>query len=74
MNNEDLEQIRGLIREALDGAVVAIGAEMSVRFGEVTGRLDRMDATLTNRGKQVAAGTRAIRRLPAGDFHSGCRL
>jgi hypothetical protein len=60
MTNQDLEQIRALIREALDGAVVSIGTEMSTRFGEVNGRLDRMDATLTNLGKQVAAGTRAI--------------
>jgi hypothetical protein len=60
MNDQDLNQIRTLIREALDGAVVSIGTEMSTRFGEVTGRLDRMDATLANVGKQVAAGTRAI--------------
>jgi hypothetical protein len=60
MTGEDLNQIRVLVREALDGAVVSIGTEMSTRFGEVNGRLDRMDATLTNLGKQVAAGTRAI--------------
>jgi cellulase/cellobiase CelA1 len=60
MTNEDLNQIRVLVREALDGAVVSIGTEMSTRFEEVNGRLDRMDATLTNLGKQVAAGTRAI--------------
>jgi len=60
MTNQDLDQIRALIREALDGAVVSIGAELSTRFSEVTGRLDRMDATLANLGKQVASGTRAI--------------
>jgi hypothetical protein len=60
MTPEDLDQIRGLVREALDGAVVSIITEMSTRFSEVNGRLDRMDATLTNLGRQVAAGTRAI--------------
>jgi hypothetical protein len=48
MNDQDFEQIRILIREALDREVVSIGTEMSTRFGEVTQRLDRMDATLTN--------------------------
>jgi hypothetical protein len=60
MTNRDLDQIRALIREALDGAVVSIGAELSIRFSEITGRLDRMDARLANLGKQVDVGTRAI--------------
>ena len=32
----------------------------NIRFSEVGQRLDRMDATLTNLGKQLAAGTRTI--------------
>ena len=60
MTDQDLGQIRALIRGALDAAVVSIGTEMGTRFGEVNAHLARIDATLTNLGKQVAAGTRAI--------------
>lgn len=45
---------------ALDGAVRTIIIEMGTRFGEVNQRLDRIDATLVNHGKQLAAGTKTI--------------
>lgn len=51
------------LRTALDGAVHTIITEMGIRFGEVNQRLDRVDATLVNHGKQLAAGARALRRL-----------
>jgi hypothetical protein len=38
----------------------AILGEMGTRFGEVNGRLDRMDATLQMHGKMIASGTKAI--------------
>jgi hypothetical protein len=63
MTDQDFDQIRALIREGLDSAVVSIGsdcsklrAEMGAHFGEVTECLDRMDATLARLGKQVIAG------------------
>jgi hypothetical protein len=48
---------------ALDGAVRTIITEMGIRFGEVNQRLDRMDATFVNHGKQLAAGAWAIAGL-----------
>lgn len=33
---------------------------MGIRFGEVNQRLDRIDGTLTNHGKQIAPGARSI--------------
>jgi hypothetical protein len=42
---------------ALDGAVQTIITEMGIRFGEVNQRLDRIDATLVNHGKQIGAWT-----------------
>jgi len=60
MTDQDLNQIRTLIREALDGAVVSIGTEMSTRFGEVNARLDRIDATLTDMEKEIAVGVHKL--------------
>jgi hypothetical protein len=48
--------------------------EMGLRFDEVNQRLDRMDATLTNHGKQIAAGTRAIGGFTEWGQQSGSRL
>src|ERR1019366_1013185 len=54
------DQLKPELKFALDGAVQTIISEMGVRFGEVNQRLDRMDATLVNHGKQLASGARAI--------------
>lgn len=56
LNDDDKQWIR----EALDGVLNTVITEMGIRFGEVNGRLDRIDATLVLHGKQLAAGTRAI--------------
>jgi len=48
------------MRETTDRALNAILSEMGTRFGEVNGRLDRMDATLQVQAKQIAGGTKAI--------------
>jgi hypothetical protein len=47
---------------ALDGAVQTIITEMGIRFGEVNKRLGWIDATLIQRGKQLAAYVQAIGR------------
>lgn len=48
------------LKYALEAAVQTIITEMGIRFGEVTQRLDRIDATMVNHGKQLAAGARSI--------------
>lgn len=50
-------------REAITSAVELLITEMGIRFAEVNGRLDRVDATLQMHGKQIAAGTKAIAAL-----------
>jgi hypothetical protein len=54
------DQLKSELKFALDGAVQTIISEMGVRLGEVNQRLDRMDATLVNHGKQLASGAQAI--------------
>ena len=61
------DRLRAFMRETTDRALNAILSEMGTRFGEVNGRLDRMDATLQVQAKQIAGGTKAI----AG-FRCGC--
>jgi hypothetical protein len=51
------------LASALDGAVQTIVTEIGIRFGEVSQRLDRVDATLVEHGKQVAAGAQALAGL-----------
>jgi hypothetical protein len=53
-------EVKSELKFALDGAVQTIISEMGVRLGEVNQRLDRMDATLVNHGKQLASGAQAI--------------
>lgn len=48
---------------ALGGAVQTIITELGIRFGEVNQRFDRIDLTLANHSKQLAAGTRSIAGL-----------
>lgn len=60
LNDDDKQWILETMRSMLDGAVETMITEMGVRFGEVNGRLDRIDATLVLHGRQLAAGTRAI--------------
>ena len=48
------------MRETEERILSAILGEMGTRFGEVNGRLDRMDATLHMHGKMIAAGTKTI--------------
>jgi hypothetical protein len=48
------------LRGALDNVFDRIRTEMRIRFAEVTTRLDRMDATLAEHGKQLASYQRAI--------------
>ena len=54
------DDLKTALKFAVDGAVETIITEMGIRFGEVNQRLDRIDATLVNHGKQLAAGARAI--------------
>ena len=62
-DTEDKEWIRAELRTGLDRVVDTVITEMGVRFGEVNGRLDRIDATLVNHAKQLGGGTRAIAGL-----------
>jgi hypothetical protein len=57
------EELKMELRSALDGLAQTIITEMGIRFGEVNHRLDRIDATLVEHGKQLAAGARAIAGL-----------
>jgi hypothetical protein len=63
LGTEDKDWIRVELRNSLDRVVDTMITEMGVRFGEVNGRLDRIDATLVNHAKQLGAGTRAIAGL-----------
>jgi hypothetical protein len=58
-----LEANKEDFRFALDAAVQTIITEMGIRFGEVNKRLDRMDATLIEHGKQLGAGGRSLAAL-----------
>jgi len=68
MTNQDLFEIRNLIREALDTAVVSISAQISTQFNDLIKRLDRTDATLTILGNQVTASTRPIASFSRVEF------
>jgi hypothetical protein len=60
LDAEDKDWIRTELRTGLDRVVDTMITEMGVRFGEVNGRLDRIDATLVNHTKQLASGARSI--------------
>ena len=53
-------ELKAALRESAEWMVRLLIDEMGIRFGEVNQRLDRIDATLINHGKQLAAGARAI--------------
>lgn len=51
------------LESKIESAVQTLLTEMGIRFGEVTQRLDRIDATLTNHARQLGAGARSIAGL-----------
>ena len=53
-------ELKAALRESAGWMVRLLIDEIGIRFGEVNQRLDRIDATLVNHGKQLAAGARAI--------------
>lgn len=53
-------ELKAALKESAEWTVHLLIDEMGIRFGEVNQRLDRIDATLVNHGKQLAAGARAI--------------
>jgi uncharacterized protein involved in exopolysaccharide biosynthesis len=67
VTKQDLLELKGELtvdfRNAITSAVELLITQMGTRFGEVNGRLDRIDATLQMHGKQIAAGTKAIAAL-----------
>lgn len=60
------DDLKIALRESAQWMVDLLVTEMGIRFGEVNQRLDRMDATLTNHGRQIAAGTKAIAGFQSG--------
>lgn len=48
------------LKESAEWVANMVITEMGIRFGEVNQRLDRIDATLVNHSKQIAAGARSI--------------
>jgi hypothetical protein len=57
---DDQNITRAHLQSALNGLADTIITEMVIRSGEVNQRLDRIDATLVEHGKQLAAGARAL--------------
>jgi hypothetical protein len=54
------DDLKAALKETAEWTVQLLVSEMSVRFSEVNQRLDRMEATLVQHGKQLAAGTRVL--------------
>jgi hypothetical protein len=54
------EELKAALRESANRTAELLIREMGTRFAELTQRLDRMDSTLANLTKHVAAGTSAI--------------
>jgi hypothetical protein len=53
------------MKESLEREIHSFRDDVQTRFTKVDGRLDRMDATLANLGKQVAAETELLRGFEA---------
>jgi hypothetical protein len=56
-------ELKAALKESAERTVGLLVNELGTRFDDVNQRLDRMDATLVNHGKQIAAGARAISGL-----------
>jgi hypothetical protein len=54
------DDLKEALRESAEWITSMLLGELGNRFNEVNQRLDRIDATLVNHGKQIAAGARAI--------------
>ena len=54
------DDLKAALKESAEWTTNLLLGELGTRFNEVNLRLDRIDATLVNHGKQLAAGARAI--------------
>jgi len=54
------DDLKAALKESAEWTTNLLLGELGTRFNEVNQRLDRIDATLVNHTKQLAAGARAI--------------
>lgn len=59
MDDETRQQFQAL-SALVESVKDSLEREMASGFSQVNQRLDRIDATLTNHARQIAAGTRSI--------------